>query len=240
MAEPAVHAGFHAVFELLKSNDTLDGTVVVAGQNVKARDAVKLANERGVRVEEVDQRELERRAGAGVRHIAFIGHVRRGGSPKSVRHFVNALEGDTALVLLLDGISDPQNYGAILRTACQFSVDLVVVPHRRSAPDSAAVSRASAGALAMMDVVREANLPAAIEQLQEARFWVYGADMKGVDARQERFGGRTALVVGSEGEGLAPRVRSACDRLIAVPTTGPLDSLNVSVSTGILLYEMRR
>lgn len=241
MAPSSVYTGFHAVFELLKGAEELHGTLLVASKNVKARDAIRLARERGVSVEEVEPHQLERRAGSGAKHVAFIGQVERPRAPKSVNEFLVGLgNAESALVLLLDNINDPQNYGAILRSACQFSVDLVVVPQRRSAPDSAAVSRASAGALSLVKVVREANLSNALDQLKRAGFWTYGADMSGTDVRRERFGGRIALVAGSEGQGLGARVREACDSLISIPTTGSLDSLNVSVSTAILLYEIRR
>lgn len=238
MAAEHTHSGFHAVFELLKSGEEIHGTLLVASRNAKARDAMRLARERGVRVEEVEPPELSRRAGEEVRHVAFIGSVKRRHAPRSVDEYLFGLDAEQATVLLLDGISDPQNYGAILRSACQFGVDLVVVPQRRSAPDSAAVSRASAGALALMNVVRETNLSNSIGALKSAGFWIYGADMSGTSVRGEQFAKRNALIVGSEGAGLGARIRELCDTIISIPTVGPLDSLNVSVSTAILLYEL--
>jgi 23S rRNA (guanosine2251-2'-O)-methyltransferase len=143
-------------------------------------------------------------------------------------------------VVILDGITDPHNLGAVLRSADQFGVDLVVLPERRSAHLGDTVSRTSAGADRWVRTAAATNVSRAIAALQERGFWVYGADVEGAPAHTIDLTGNVALVFGREGEGLHRLVRESCDQLLCIPTTGKIDSLNVSVSAGILLYEVRR
>jgi 23S rRNA (guanosine2251-2'-O)-methyltransferase len=146
-----------------------------------------------------------------------------------------------SLVLLLDGIEDPQNLGSLIRTAHCFGVNGVVIPRDRAAGITPAVIKASAGAAGHIPVVRVVNLIQAIEFLKEKSFWIYGADA-GVDQDlgSFRFEGNMGLVMGSEGKGMRPLVRKHCDVLLSIPLFGALDSLNVSVAAGILLYQIRR
>jgi 23S rRNA (guanosine2251-2'-O)-methyltransferase len=153
---------------------------------------------------------------------------------------VTALTADQALILALDGITDPHNLGAVLRSADQFRVDLVVLPERRSASVNDTVSRTSAGADRWVRYSVVPNLVRALTFLQERGFWIYGADASGAPAHTVTLTGRTVLVLGREGEGLHRLVRDTCDGLVAIPTGGRIDSLNVSVSAGVLLYEVRR
>jgi len=145
-----------------------------------------------------------------------------------------------ALVLVLDSITDPHNVGAIIRSADQFGVDLVVLPERRGVADLGVVSRASAGASAWVKTVVVPNLVNALERLKEAGFWAFGADADGEPAPLARLAGKTVLVMGSEGKGLGRLLSERCDAIVSIPTAGRLDSLNVSVAAGILLYEIRR
>lgn len=155
--------------------------------------------------------------------------------------WLGRLQADTpALVLVLDGVTDPQNLGAILRSADKFDVDLVITPNRRSAGTGPTVAAASAGALAWVPQAVVPNLARALKQLKEAGFWVYGADLGGIPASEAGLQGRVVLVMGAEGRGLGRLVSETCDRIITIPTGGHVDSLNVSVATGILLYEVRR
>jgi 23S rRNA (guanosine2251-2'-O)-methyltransferase len=147
---------------------------------------------------------------------------------------------EEALVLVLDSITDPHNVGAIIRSADQFGVDLVILPERRGATDFEVISRTSAGASSWVKIVLVTNLVRAVEQLKEAGFWVYGADAGGSPAQDMKMAGKTALVMGSEGSGMARLLKEKCDAIVSIPTSGKLDSLNVSVAAGILLYEIRR
>lgn len=154
-----------------------------------------------------------------------------------------AVNREKSLVLILDSITDPHNVGAILRSCDQFGVALVVMPERRSlrAPlENEVVARASAGASAWVPVSVVPNLVRVVEQLKDAGFWVYGADAGGTSATQMRFPEKMALIMGSEGAGISRLLEERCDVVVSIPTCGCLDSLNVSVATGVLLYEVRR
>jgi len=147
---------------------------------------------------------------------------------------------EQGLVLLLDSITDPHNVGAIIRSADQFGVDLVVLPDHRGASDPEIIARASAGAASWVPVVRVPNLVRAAEQLKDAGFWVFGADAGGKAAKELEIPEKAALIMGSEGTGISRLLRETCDTIVSIPTRGKLDSLNVSVAAGILLYEIRR
>lgn len=150
---------------------------------------------------------------------------------------------EKSLVLILDSITDPHNVGAILRSCDQFCVDLVVMPERRSLKEplsNEVVARSSSGASAWVPVSVVSNLVRTVEQLKEAGFWIYGADASGLSATKVDFPEKTAIIMGSEGAGIGRLLEEHCDVLVSIPTSGRLDSLNVSVATGVLLYEVRR
>ena len=183
--------------------------------------------------------------GADVRGaILDLGGPRRGASrliETTVEEFCDRLgENDGALVLILDGITDPHNLGAILRSADQFGVDLVLIPERRSVQANETVVKVSSGAAQYVPLSVVTNLTREIKTLKDNGFWIYGADMAGEESYSMSFPARTAIVMGSEGNGISQLVRKNCDHIISIPMRGHIDSLNVSVATGILLYEFRR
>ncbi len=137
-----------------------------------------------------------------------------------------------SLVVILDEITDPHNFGAILRSCDQFGVDLVVTRNKRTAKHADIVSKTSAGASAWIPLAETANLHRAIEDLKEAGFWIYGADMDGETVYNMKLKGRIALIMGSEGSGLGRLLRESCDGMISIPGYGKVDSLNVSVAAG--------
>ena len=146
-------------------------------------------------------------------------------------------------VVILDSVTDPHNVGAILRSADQFGAALVILPERRGANDVAqneVIARSSAGAASWVPVSVVTNLVRAAQQLKEAGFWVYGADAGGVQIQDGTFSKNSALIMGSEGSGIARLLREQCDTIVSIPTCGKIDSLNVSVAAGVLLYEIYR
>lgn len=147
-----------------------------------------------------------------------------------------------ATVLVLDSITDPHNIGAILRSADQFGANLVVMPKRNSASvsDSEIVARASAGAVSYVPVSVVSNLSRALHSLKEAGFWIYGADAGGKSITELKFPEKTCIVMGSEGTGISSLLERQCDVIASIPTCGNIDSLNVSVAAGVLLYELYR
>ena len=147
---------------------------------------------------------------------------------------------EKAFVVVLDSITDPHNTGAIIRSADQFAVDAVVLPERRSAGDFQTISKISAGAAAWVPLLYTANLVRTVEELKHNGFWVFGADAQGEPLPHTKFPDKTILIMGSEGSGISRLLKASCDSFTAIPTSGKLDSLNVSVAAGILMYEVRR
>jgi 23S rRNA (guanosine2251-2'-O)-methyltransferase len=197
------------------------------------------AREQGVVVHREPVDSLDRRCGPGLRHQGVLGEGEAItlGSMEELLARVRA-RGDQALVLALDGISDPHNFGAILRSAAGAAVDGVIFPERRSAQVNETVMRSSAGTAGRVPLVRVVNLARALEQLQEAGAWVYGlAGGEGSrDYLEERFDRGTVLVLGSEGEGLHQKIREHCDGLLGIGMPGGIESLNVSAAAAIMLF----
>lgn len=145
------------------------------------------------------------------------------------------------LILMLDGITDPQNLGALIRTAHCLGVKGVIIPADRAAAVTATVIKSSAGAAHWLPVAREVNLTRAIDYLKEKGYWIYGADAdQGTDVTRFADSGPVCLIMGSEGRGIRPLIRKKCDFLLSIPMAGKLASLNVSVAAGIILYEIAR
>lgn len=242
--------GFHAIEEALKEAPA--GSVLYICRNMEKRNSrlESLARQNGsVAVKKIAKIEMDRMTQNADHRGALLelGLVRdrKGSAGKrnsvSVKEFLSNLpDGKPSVVLALDGITDVHNLGAILRSADQFSVDLVIVPERRSAQANETVQRISSGAAQYVPIASVTNLVREIELLQKHNFWVYGADMGGDASYAMKFPTRTVLVLGSEGEGLSQLVEKRCDHIVSIPTSGHIDSLNVSVATGILLYEFRR
>ena len=146
------------------------------------------------------------------------------------------LQSDDALVIALDEVQDPHNLGAVCRVAEVAGADGVVIPERRSAEVTAAVCKASAGAVEHLPVARVRNLADWLGQAKEAGAWVYGAAVDGVPYEQPDYTGKVVVVLGAEGKGLRPRVASACDELIALPVRGKVGSLNVATAAAALTF----
>jgi 23S rRNA (guanosine2251-2'-O)-methyltransferase len=214
--------------------------VLVAKPGPRSRELVALAQSRRIRIERVGTHDLDSVA-ADHRGVVLQIEDSGAGSETTVEIFLEGLgEKKNVLVLLLDEITDPHNYGAILRSADQFGVDLVVSRNRRSAKHAEVIAKTSSGASAWVPQAETANLVRTAKQLKEAGFWIYGADMEGERVYTLDLRGRIALILGSEGRGLSRLIREHCDGLAAIPSWGRLDSLNVSVAAGALLYEVRR
>lgn len=149
-----------------------------------------------------------------------------------------AKAGKQPFLLMLDSIEDPHNLGGILRTADATGVDAVIIPKRRATGLTSVVAKTSTGAIDYVPVCRVNNLVQTTKQLQKAGFWVFGTDMHGTDYRHWNAQGKTVLVIGNEGKGVAPLLKKTVDETLTLPMIGHVQSLNASVSTGILLYQM--
>jgi 23S rRNA (guanosine2251-2'-O)-methyltransferase len=190
----------------------------------------------GARLHVASREELDRLAGIAD-HQGLVAEVEQ--YPYADAKALLAAE--DALVLALDQIQDPQNFGAICRSAECAGATGVVVPSRGAALVTGAVSRASAGAVEHLAVARVTNLANYLRDAKQAGAWVYGAEAgASSDYTDPDYEGRTVLVLGSEGKGLRPRVRDSCDALVSLPVRGRIASLNVSAAAAALLYEVVR
>lgn len=231
--------GFHAVEEALAAGRPLDRILVARGlHGNRVQKLLELARSRNVPVRFEDRAQLDRASGAE-HHQGVVAFAASRATLEIEDLLVSA--GDKCLLVLLDGIEDPHNTGAIIRTALAASAAGIILPERRAAGLTDTVARVSAGALAHLSVARVKNLACAMEQLKEAGFWLIGLDERAEKNYTEvKYGGRVAIVLGSEGSGLHELIKKKCDFLVSIPTTGPVRSLNVSVAAGIVLFEAVR
>ncbi|HYS26597.1 MAG TPA: 23S rRNA (guanosine(2251)-2'-O)-methyltransferase RlmB [Vicinamibacterales bacterium] len=229
--------GINPVIEALRA-----GRVKELRVGDRADDRLKqllaLAGERGVRVRRVPADALERESRRGV-HQGVVAEVEKA-DDHSIDEIVRGAIGP-ALVVVLDGVEDPHNLGAILRTADAAGVDGVVVQSRRSAARDGAAAKASAGALAHVKIAEVVNIARAVEELKDGGVWTVGlAGEAAASYETIDYTLPTAVVLGAEGAGLRRLVRERCDRLASIPMRGHVSSLNVSVAAGIVLFEAVR
>ncbi|HTZ39397.1 MAG TPA: 23S rRNA (guanosine(2251)-2'-O)-methyltransferase RlmB [Syntrophales bacterium] len=235
--------GINPVLETLRSKG-IDIREIILAEGKRGGDVaeiLKAAAARGIKVEVRRREALDRHAGTTAHQgvICLCGEFAYTNLEAIVANRHPAFP--DSLVLLLDGIEDPQNLGSLIRTAHCFGANGVVIPRDRAAGVTPAVIKASAGAAGHIPVARVVNLIHAIEFMKENGFWIYGTDAAAdKDLSSVRFEGNTGLVMGSEGKGIRPLVRKYCDVLLSIPLFGQVDSLNVSVAAGILLHEIRR
>ena len=233
--------GLQPVREAIKTHgERLSRVLVLEAQSAEASpqlDALaRYAQDRGARVERLPRSELDRVA-RGFRHqgaIAFASEL-----AVTPLHEVPIEPG--TLLVALDEIQDPQNFGAVIRSAVAMSASAILWPEHRSAPLSPATFRASAGAIEHATLCRVASLPPALDDLRERGVTCVGLDMQGTTTIDlVDLTGPVALVVGAEGKGLRKTVKRSCDTLARLPMPGPIDSLNASVAVAIALYECVR
>ena len=147
----------------------------------------------------------------------------------------------SAMVVVLDGVEDPHNLGAIIRTAHAAGAGSIIIPERRAAGLTDVVAKAAAGALEHLPVIRVTNVNRALEDLKKRGFWIYGLDEHGTeDYHRTDYASPAAFVLGGEGKGLHEQVRKHCDLLVRIPMSGKISSLNVSVAAGVMLFEWKR
>ena len=232
-------AGINAVSEALRSGRHLERVLVVrGGKNPRLQAIIDDCRRARVPVRFEPREAIDRFA--GVKNHQGVAAIGSAASYAKLNQVLEKLE-RPGLIVVLDGVEDPHNLGAILRSAHAAGADAVVVPERRSAPLSEAVAKASAGAIEHVPVCRVKNLNRVLKQLKDAGFWVYGLDER---AKQTYVRGdyrqSTALVLGGEGKGLHRLTAERCDALVRIPVAGRIASLNVSVAAGIVLFEAVR
>lgn len=149
-------------------------------------------------------------------------------------------ETDDAVVLILDHLEDPHNFGSILRTADAINVTGVIIPKDRAVGITPVVTKTATGAVEYLDITRVTNLKQAIQILKDNGFWIFGTDMKGTKMQDWNASGKVALIIGNEGKGMSQGLRKEVDEMITIPMTGHVQSLNASVAAGVLMYEIYR
>ncbi len=229
--------GLNPVLEALRSHAERVHYVGVAREHGgKLQRAIAEAKRAGVPVRQLTAEQIERLAHGGV-HNGVVADVSEG----TYADFDDVIARDaTSLVLILDGITDPQNLGAILRVADGFGVDLVVIPQHESAGLTPTAVKASAGASEWVPVAQVTNLARALEALEKRGFWRYAAAAGGDAPASIDFSGKVAIVLGNEGKGIRRNVAEHCDRVVTIPMRGHVDSLNVATAAAVLCYEVRR
>ncbi len=233
--------GRNAILEVLKSGRDVEKIVVAKG-NVEGtiRRIIAMAKERGIVVQQTDRNRLDEMSQTK-NHQGIIGFV-------SAHQYVEVEEilerarqkGEDPFVLLLDGLTDPHNLGAILRTADAAGVHGVIIPKRNAVGLTATVAKTSAGAIEYVPVAKVVNLVSTMEQLKKEGLWIACADMDGKEHFDSDMKGPLALVIGSEGEGVGRLVKENCDFTVSIPMKGEISSLNASVAAALLMYEVVR
>lgn len=233
--------GKNPVRELLNSGATIEKISVENGsRDNEIRSLVQIARDKGVKVDYVDKRGLDKVSETGHHQgiIAFYTEFKYADLNEVIKNA--KAEGKDLLFVILDEVLDPHNLGSVIRVAECAGATGVIIPARRSATVNETVIRTSAGATAYMPVIKVSNLNQTIEDLKNQNVWVYAADMDGSPMCKTNLKGDIALVVGGEGSGVHSLVRKNCDGIISIPMFGKVNSLNASVSAGIVLYEAVR
>ncbi|MBQ5471984.1 MAG: 23S rRNA (guanosine(2251)-2'-O)-methyltransferase RlmB [Treponema sp.] len=258
MAERIV-TGFHAIEEkVLKAKDSKKAEgikIIYSKMGPRVKKIIAAAKEAGIPVSQADDKTLDSmvqslpetsRDHRGI-VLSLSGEQAKTQNLVEFNEWINASqskdENERQTVVVLDSVTDPHNVGAIIRSCDQFGASLVVIPDHRGARDisnNEVIARSSAGSSAWVPVAVVTNLVRAVQDLKNIGFWVYGADAGGSSLQQTKFAPKSVIVMGSEGTGIARLLEEQCDSIVSIPTCGKIDSLNVSVAAGVLLYENYR
>lgn len=226
--------GRNGVYEALKSDSVTVNTLMC--EKGTANSIVALARQKGVKVTFVDKSVLDKSSIEG-KHQGYIADV-TDFDYCEVEDILSASE--QPFVVVLDGISDPHNFGSIIRVCECAGVDGIIIGRNRQVAVTDTVVRCSAGAVAHVKIARVTNINNAIKQLQDSGVWVYALDMDGEEITTVNLKGAVALVVGSEGDGISQYTRKCCDGVVSLKLKGNVNSLNASVACGIAVYEVIR
>jgi 23S rRNA (guanosine2251-2'-O)-methyltransferase len=228
-------SGIHPVAEALRAGSPLERIVIAQGAGgPRLQEIIDLARRAHVPVRFEPRSSLDRLASSAAHQgVIALGAARKYAELESVL--------SSEMVVVLDGVEDPHNLGAVIRTAHAAGAGAVIIPERRAAGITDVVAKAAAGALEHLPVVRVTNINRALEDLKEQGMWIYGLDERGTESYDRiDYATKSVLVLGAEGAGLHEQVRKKCDLLVRIPLAGRISSLNVSVAAGIVLFEWKR
>ncbi len=241
MSATRVIYGFHTVVSRLRQRAAGVHEIYVdsARKDARSQDLVKLAASHAVRVITVDAPRLDGMT-SNARHQGVAARVEAAPQLGDVTELLENLNGP-ALLLVLDGVQDPHNLGACLRVADAFGVDAVIAPKDRAVGITPVVSKVASGAAESVPYIAVTNLARTLRELKEHNIWIFGADESATTQLYDaKLNGSLAWVLGAEGEGMRRLTREHCDELVRIPMTGTVESLNVSVASGICLSETVR
>jgi len=244
MADARILFGFHAVLSRMRQHATSIEEILIDKDRIDARmkDLLKMADDAGVRTMQVDRARLDGLAGMNGRHQGVIARVID--TPIPYKDIHDILESDLKeppFFLILDGVEDPHNLGACLRVADAMGVHAVIAPKDRAVGLNATVRKVASGAAETVPFIAVTNLARTIRELKEAGVFVVGTTMDAPSTLLNiKLDGPIAIVLGSEGDGIRRLTAETCDALVTIPMFGSVESLNVSVASGICLYEARR
>lgn len=233
--------GRNPVTEAIKSGREIDKLFVLKDGDGRLGQLARLAKKEKIVVMETDRRKLDTLSKTGAHQgvIALCSATEYA----SVQDLLDQAEarGEPPLLVIADGVTDPHNLGAIIRTACAVGAHGLIIPKRRSVGVSETVEKVAAGAVEHLKIARVVNLNAAIKELKSRGVWIVGTDLTGEkELYRQDLTGPLGVVIGSEGEGMSRLVREQCDFLVKIPMRGNIQSLNASVASGVILYEILR
>ncbi len=233
--------GFHAVIARIKRHpDTVDHIYLAQDRaDARTRELEALAQREGITVHRVERGRLDKITKGESRHQGVVAFVFPAPPVQTVDEVLDTIDGPP-LILILDGITDPHNMGACVRSADAFGVHAVIVPKDKSAALNETAAKAASGALESIPIVAVTNLARAMDELKARGVWIYGAAGEGGEQLHtlsaKQLAGPMAWALGAEGEGLRRLTRDKCDVIVRIPMVGSVESLNVSVATGVCLY----
>lgn len=231
--------GVHAVTESLEANtgNKLYIQDDLRGKNV---DAIKdLAAEKKVSISWTPKKTLSDMTGGAV-HQGFVLRVSEFAYSELSDIMDKAEQEENPLILILDGLNDPHNFGSILRTADATQVTGIIIPKHRAVGVTPVVAKTSTGAVEHIPIARVTNLSQTLDKFKEAGFWIFGTDMDGTPSHKWNTAGRLALIIGNEGKGISANIKKQVDEMITIPMSGHVQSLNASVAAAVLMYEVYR
>lgn len=234
--------GIHAIKSALLSERPISKIFISSESNRgRIKEVLELAKERGILTQESHPKKLDEMV-PDARHQGIVALT----SPITFSSVDDMLQiakerEEAPLLVIVDGVEDPRNLGAIIRSAEAFGAHGVIVPKRSSSPITSVTAKASAGALERVAIAQIGNVSQELERLKERGLWIAGLTLEdSVEINKEKLDGALAIVLGNEGKGVSRLVRKNCDFLLRIPMLGEVGSLNVSVAAGVALYEIRR
>ena len=233
--------GRNSVLEVLKSSREVEKLYIQKGElKGSINKIVGIAKERNIIIQRVDKNKLNQISKGNHQGVVALVEAYTYSTIEEILNYANKLKEDPFLIIL-DGIEDPHNLGAIIRTAECAGAHGIIIPKRRAASVNETVYKSSAGAVEHIFVAKVNNISDTIEKLKDEGLWIYGADMEGEDYYFNMdLKGPIALVIGSEGKGLSRLVKEKCDFLLKIPVFGKVSSLNASNAASVLIYEIIR